>query len=295
MGKVTNGKNERNTENLVRDALRDLDYYKPDNSISVEEQKSIIETIKKLLKGSSKSLGGGRGCPEFLVSNADTPDFLIIFECKASTADHESPSVGNILDGTALRETDEASAKRLQRYAVDGVLHYAAQLSKNFHVIAVAVSGETPKAAIISVYFHSRGAKTAKVLRSKTDRNPIKAILPWRDYLDHAVFDPAVREARLNDLMAFARELHDFMRDHAKLKLVAVSSIFDVQYGVNLELNSMKLDPNGINFVSRTARNNGVSAKVSAVPGLTPLPAGLLTVAGGRERIGNLCPTRAFL
>ncbi len=66
-----------------------------------------------------------------------------------------------------------------------------------------------------------------------------------------------------------------------QLKLVSVSSIFNVRYGLNLELNSMKLDPHGINFVSRTARNNGVSAKVSLVPGLTPLPAGLLTVAGG--------------
>ncbi len=217
MGKVAISKNERNTENLVRDALRGLDYYNPDNSISVEEQKSVIEAVKKLLKGGSKGLGGGRGCPEFLVSNADTPDFLIIFECKASAADHESPSVGKVLEGLALGETDEASAKRAQRYAVDGALHYAARLSKDFHVIAVAVSGETQKAAAISVYLYSKGAKTAKALRSKTDNKPIKAILPWKDYLDHAVFDPAVRQSRLEDLMAFARDLHVFMRDHAKL------------------------------------------------------------------------------
>lgn len=63
--------------------------------------------------------------------------------------------------------------------------------------------------------------------------------------------------------------------------LVAVSAIFDVRYGVNLELNSMTLAPDGVNFVSRTARNNGVSAKVSLIDDLAPLPAGLLTVAGG--------------
>lgn len=64
-------------------------------------------------------------------------------------------------------------------------------------------------------------------------------------------------------------------------KLCKVSDIFEVKYGVNLELNRLQLDPNGINFVSRTARNNGVSAVVSALPDLEPLPAGSLTVAGG--------------
>lgn len=63
--------------------------------------------------------------------------------------------------------------------------------------------------------------------------------------------------------------------------LVALSSIFSVRYGVNMELNALRQDPNGINFVSRSARNNGVSAKVARVEGVGPLPAGSLTVAGG--------------
>ena len=64
-------------------------------------------------------------------------------------------------------------------------------------------------------------------------------------------------------------------------KLVALSSIFSVHYGVNMELNALKQDPEGINFVSRSARNNGVSAKVAPVAGVKPLSAGLMTVAGG--------------
>lgn len=64
-------------------------------------------------------------------------------------------------------------------------------------------------------------------------------------------------------------------------ELVAVSDLFTVRYGVNLELNALRWDPEGINFVSRTARNNGVSAKVARIADLEPLPAGSLTVAGG--------------
>ncbi|MCC8497411.1 hypothetical protein [Xanthomonas hortorum] len=64
-------------------------------------------------------------------------------------------------------------------------------------------------------------------------------------------------------------------------KLVSLGSIFSVHYGVNMELNALRKDPSGINFVSRSARNNGVSAKVARIAGVKPLSAGLMTVAGG--------------
>ncbi|HET6554176.1 MAG TPA: hypothetical protein VFG49_11620, partial [Dyella sp.] len=41
-------------------------------------------------------------------------------------------------------------------------------------------------------------------------------LIPWTDFLEHATFDPSVQAVRLNDLMAFSRELHDFMRDDVK-------------------------------------------------------------------------------
>ena len=65
------------------------------------------------------------------------------------------------------------------------------------------------------------------------------------------------------------------------MSLTKVSDIFEVKYGVNLELNKLVKIPNGINFVSRTAKNNGVSAVVAPVSGVTPIPAGTISVAGG--------------
>lgn len=65
------------------------------------------------------------------------------------------------------------------------------------------------------------------------------------------------------------------------MKTCKVSDLFWVNYGVNLELNALEQDKNGINFVSRTSKNNGVSAKVKRLPSLDPLPAGTITVAGG--------------
>jgi hypothetical protein len=63
--------------------------------------------------------------------------------------------------------------------------------------------------------------------------------------------------------------------------LAPLSSLFDVHYGSNLELNRLVLAADGFNFVSRTSRNNGVSAHVEKIPGLEPIPGGVLTVAGG--------------
>lgn len=56
-------KNERNTENIVRDRLRTMGYYDPSNDIQIEEQKSNIAAVKTLLKNASKSGKSGQGAP----------------------------------------------------------------------------------------------------------------------------------------------------------------------------------------------------------------------------------------
>ncbi len=63
--------------------------------------------------------------------------------------------------------------------------------------------------------------------------------------------------------------------------MVAIKDIFEVGYGTSLELNALTEDEDGVNFVSRTARNNGVSARVSRLPAVPTLPGGTLTVALG--------------
>lgn len=65
------------------------------------------------------------------------------------------------------------------------------------------------------------------------------------------------------------------------MKLVPLSQLFEVKYGVNLELNKLKRDKDGINFVGRSAKNNGITGRVKALPDLEPIEAGVLTVAGG--------------
>lgn len=63
--------------------------------------------------------------------------------------------------------------------------------------------------------------------------------------------------------------------------MVTVSDLFSVVYGSNLELNRLERDEEGVNFVSRSGRNNGVTAKVKRLPDFPPIAGGVLTVAGG--------------
>ncbi|MCR1768922.1 HsdM family class I SAM-dependent methyltransferase [Burkholderia glumae] len=214
--KTGSSKNERKTEILVRTALSALSYYDEESSISVEEQRSELENVKKLLKGGSKSGKGGQGACEFIISNQSDPDILVIIECKADVKDHESPAVAKLLAGKPLSETPEAASKRIMRFAVDGALHYAECLSKEFIVVAVAVSGETKSALTVSTYLYTKGADKPALLRTKAGKE-ITKLLSWEDYVEHATFDPKVQRLRFEELMAFASDLHVFMRDHAKL------------------------------------------------------------------------------
>lgn len=137
--------NERITEDIVRDYFKNDPLFK---SIKLEEQKSYSNKIIDLLQGASKS-GNGNGKPEFIISFPTVNmDYLIVVECKASCAYHKSKNQDNPKD-----------------YAVDGVLHYSEHLSKEFDVLAIAVSGQTKQELMVSHYIWKKGASEAREIK----------------------------------------------------------------------------------------------------------------------------------
>lgn len=75
-----------------------------------------------------------------------------------------------------------------------------------------------------------------------------------------------------------------------------VSELFDIKYGINLELDALEQsdDADAINFVARTAENNGVVARVKRIPGKEPQPAGILTCAGGGSVLSTFVQDKPF-
>lgn len=77
-----------------------------------------------------------------------------------------------------------------------------------------------------------------------------------------------------------------------------ISDLFDVRYGVNLELSSCEkmdwTDDKGINFVARTSINNGVVAKVAKIEGIEPQAAGTLSCAAGGSVLSTFLQTKPY-
>lgn len=190
--------NERNNENLVRDKLRDLGYYNSED-LTVEEQRSKKNGIKRLLKTASKTGGKGVGAPEFIITSDIDDDVVLLIECKGPATRHRSPNLDKPVE-----------------YAVDGALHYAAALSHEYHVVAVGSSGETAAHWRVSTFLHRKGAYAPIELTARSGA-PLDRIVFWSDYRDAFTYDPEVKRRRLEDLMAVSRDMHNFMRDHAKL------------------------------------------------------------------------------
>jgi len=132
--------NERITENIVRNQFINHGYY-DDKNLIVDEQKSSISQIDKLLQTASKK-GSGKGYPEFIIKSKNINDFVCVVECKADITKHQSKNLDKYSD-----------------YAVDGAKLYADYLSKEFDVLFIGVSGQNEKELKVSHYFQLKGEK----------------------------------------------------------------------------------------------------------------------------------------
>ncbi|WP_341201084.1 restriction endonuclease subunit S [Planomicrobium okeanokoites] len=71
--------------------------------------------------------------------------------------------------------------------------------------------------------------------------------------------------------------------------MLKVSDLFYLESGNGLALNKLSKVSNGISFVSRTSKNNGVSAFVEPLDSISPFPSGLITVALSGNSVLEAC------
>lgn len=169
--------------NVFRDMLRKAGYYDtPD--ICVEEQKSDNKKIQKLLRNASKS-GAGRGFPDFIITSAKNASLVIVVECKADVARHESPTKDSYKD-----------------YAVDGALLYASFLAKEFDVVAIGFSGESQKLVSLSHYIQICKTPTAHPYFGDK-------LLSFGNYSDGLNSSIYKFNQDYNELIAYTKELNE--------------------------------------------------------------------------------------
>jgi type I restriction-modification system DNA methylase subunit len=181
-------KNERKTEDIVRDHFK-----KYIESVVIEEQSSDTPKIKKLLSTASKG-GLGRGSPEFIIQYKQNPDLLIIIECKADVTKHESK------DRTQYKD-----------YAVDGALLYSSYLTKEYDVLAIAVSGESEREIRVSHFLQLKGEKKA------VEKFSNKLLSP-DDYLQGYLKSPEKFRQDYDKLLSFSKDLNDKLHGYKILE-----------------------------------------------------------------------------
>ena len=180
--------NERKTETLVRN------HFSPFFAdIIVEEQRSDNPKINKLLKNASKK-GMGNGYPEFIITYKTNPDLLIVIECKADTSRHESKE-----------------HNKYAEFAVDGVLLYASFLSREYDVLAIAVSGETKRTLKVSHFLHLKDERKAIALFDDKLLSP-------NEYLNAYLKSPEKFRQDYNKLLDFTKQLNEKLHSHKILE-----------------------------------------------------------------------------
>lgn len=174
--------NERKTENIVRDRLRDLGYLS-DKGLRVEEQRSDNPKIRKLLQNASKR-GSGVGLPEFVITSVDHPDLIIVIECKGSAQRHRS-----------------AKLDQYAGYACDGALLYASFLAKAYNVIAIGVSGESDAECTISHFLHLENEHSYSEFAGAD-------LLTFADYVTLFLSSPEKFNHDYSSLLAYTQKLN---------------------------------------------------------------------------------------
>lgn len=174
--------NERITEDIVRDHFKKDTWY---DKIHIEEQKSKIPRIEKLLKTASKS-GIGAGKPEFIITfKGGNPDYIIIIECKADRTKHESKTRDNYRD-----------------FAVDGILLYSSFLSKEYDVLSIAVSGEDRNNLKLSHFLQLKGDREARPIFGDK-------LLSVENYLNEYKQDEQKYKQEYEKLLKYSQRLND--------------------------------------------------------------------------------------
>lgn len=97
----------------------------------------------------------------------------------------------------------------------------------------------------------------------------------------NSIPEPGLASLNVGSLL----KARDLPRPFSAAKAPCVGDLFNIRYGHSLELNrQVRVEPpEGVDFVGRAARNNGVTARVALPQGVEPGEPGEITVALGGQ------------
>jgi len=247
---------EELTKSLFYQRLTSLGYpivNQIQNNIVVYKEdsfKAYDEELKKLLKSASKSGKGFKGTPDFIIKDNDR-GYVFVVECKSDINKHQS------FEAIEEYKKNDTSSKEIANYALDGALHYSTYFTKNFDVIAVAVSGTVFENSRITSVLIEKGKdkKDLKLLEDGALDVGFKNMEDFHYYINEkkGVFK-LQRDTITNELKRYANECNNYLRvcevqaiDRAGFLSAIVLALTNIDSKIYLDtIDSIELDKDRI-------------------------------------------------
>ncbi len=193
-------KKEVNTDLWVVEQLRN-------SGIPFDAQGSNNKEIDNALKTASKNGTGRQGFPEFVCV---VKDFVLVIEDKASLDKHIKLAESGFLD---------LDTHVVRGYAVNGAYYYAKHITCNSgfrKAFAIGVSGDGKHHRITPLWVDDReGYEMLPDLESFTSFSPDNI---WEYYTRNVLKEPTDEEKDVQQILADAAELHEYLRTYGSLK-----------------------------------------------------------------------------
>lgn len=190
---------EKVTDMIVFNLLRvngyvDGNFNNIDPKVKVWAKKSSNIKINKALSKASKRATSKPGYPEYIIHD-EVNDLVIVIENKKDLKKHMYEA-----------HFDE----KVDEYAVNGALWYAAKLKDEFDVIAIGISGNSIDNLLVDTYAWRKGAETF----SNLNIHELTDIKTYREKL-YAEKEPKKKYANEYLLInSDATKINDFLRDY---------------------------------------------------------------------------------
>lgn len=193
---------EKNVDYIVKSKLINAGYGNQELFI-IEQDVTNNKHISRLLANSTKNITKGMdankpGKPDFIIQSKIQKDTLIIIENKGDTSKHRVP-VKNV--------------SAIKTGAVNGVMHYAESLKKEYNVFAIAYS-EDEKNLEISTFYFPKG-NTSYTELDVVDIVSFDSLLIAKGK-KIKVFD--IKDNRENHLKIETNKINNNMRDWLELE-----------------------------------------------------------------------------
>ncbi|OFL47472.1 restriction endonuclease [Nosocomiicoccus sp. HMSC067E10] len=181
--------------------------------ITLHPQGSNIESVVKSLKTASKNLKGNVGLPDFTaVVSTNNDAYLIVIENKKETSLHISFD-----DHELISKTD----KDINKYAVNGAVHYAQHLVKDDNVpfkkiFAIGISGNEERHRITPVFIDE--SPQYKILDDLDTLVNISEKNIVQYYMNEVLEESTETQKKDEDIFNLAKMMHEDLRTYGNLQ-----------------------------------------------------------------------------